>query len=134
MASARRRADRRDSRDRRRDFQAEADPFHPVDNPEGYVNLGTAENRLVGPAGAPAHRRARPTRRTRHYGLPTAPAGLRDAPSPTARPDWRTAATADDLVVPRERPRPWTSRPPSRAIRRLHRGAAPYYSAFDTAT
>jgi 1-aminocyclopropane-1-carboxylate synthase len=28
-------------------FAAEADPYHPTDNPDGYVNLGTAENRLV---------------------------------------------------------------------------------------
>lgn len=28
-------------------FAAEADPYHPTDNPGGYVNLGTAENRLV---------------------------------------------------------------------------------------
>jgi aspartate/methionine/tyrosine aminotransferase len=40
-------------------FAAEADPFHPVGNPGGYVNLGTAENRLVWDLLAPRLRAAR---------------------------------------------------------------------------
>ncbi|MDT0318298.1 aminotransferase class I/II-fold pyridoxal phosphate-dependent enzyme [Streptomyces millisiae] len=34
-------------------FRAEADPYHPERNPGGYVNLGTAENRLVADLLAP---------------------------------------------------------------------------------
>jgi 1-aminocyclopropane-1-carboxylate synthase 1/2/6 len=28
-------------------FLAEADPYHPSANPDGYINLGTAESRLM---------------------------------------------------------------------------------------
>ncbi|OLE28210.1 MAG: 1-aminocyclopropane-1-carboxylate deaminase [Actinobacteria bacterium 13_1_20CM_3_71_11] len=41
-------------------FAAEADPYHPTGNPAGYVNLGTAENRLVWDLLAPRLRAARP--------------------------------------------------------------------------
>ncbi|MFE0460979.1 aminotransferase class I/II-fold pyridoxal phosphate-dependent enzyme [Kitasatospora sp. NPDC058965] len=29
-------------------FRAEATPYHPIERPDGYLNLGTAENRLLG--------------------------------------------------------------------------------------
>ncbi|MDI1465899.1 aminotransferase class I/II-fold pyridoxal phosphate-dependent enzyme [Catellatospora sp. KI3] len=41
-------------------FAAEADPYHPGTNPRGYVNLGTAENRLLWDLLAPRLRAARP--------------------------------------------------------------------------
>ncbi|GAB1640022.1 aminotransferase class I/II-fold pyridoxal phosphate-dependent enzyme [Krasilnikovia sp. MM14-A1259] len=40
-------------------FTAEADPYDPVSNPDGYVNVGTAENRLVWDLLAPRLRAAR---------------------------------------------------------------------------
>ncbi|RZU48685.1 1-aminocyclopropane-1-carboxylate synthase [Krasilnikovia cinnamomea] len=40
-------------------FAAEADPYDPVSNPDGYVNVGTAENRLVWDLLAPRLRAAR---------------------------------------------------------------------------
>lgn len=61
-------------------FAAEADPYAPGHNPGGYVNLGTAENRLVWDLLAPRLRAARPvgpadTRYAPLYGTP----GLRAA-------------------------------------------------------
>jgi aspartate/methionine/tyrosine aminotransferase len=41
-------------------FAAEADPYHPEHNPDGYVNLGTAENLLDWDLLAPALQAARP--------------------------------------------------------------------------
>jgi 1-aminocyclopropane-1-carboxylate synthase 1/2/6 len=41
-------------------FRAEADPYHPTGNPGGYINLGTAENRLVWDLLAPKLTGARP--------------------------------------------------------------------------
>lgn len=43
-------------------FRAADDPFHPGDNPSGYVNLGTAENHLLWDLLAPKLRAARPVR------------------------------------------------------------------------
>jgi 1-aminocyclopropane-1-carboxylate synthase len=34
-------------------FRVESDPYDPIRNPNGYINLGTAENRLVGDLLAP---------------------------------------------------------------------------------
>ena len=41
-------------------FEAAADTYHPVDNPTGYVNLGTAENHLVWDLLEPVVRTPRP--------------------------------------------------------------------------
>src|SRR5438445_13752829 len=41
-------------------FRAESRPYHPVDDPDGYLNLGTAENRLVWDLLAPLMTSARP--------------------------------------------------------------------------
>ena len=41
-------------------FRTEADPYHPAHNPGGYLNLGTAENRLVWDLLAPRLTAGRP--------------------------------------------------------------------------
>ena len=79
-------------------FEAEADPFHPVDNPTGHVNLGTAENRLLEDALRPFLTSPRPPADTR-YGLPHGTTGLRAAVARLLGGTWRTEVDPDDLVI-----------------------------------
>jgi 1-aminocyclopropane-1-carboxylate synthase 1/2/6 len=61
-------------------FEAESDPYHPRRNPAGYVNLGTAENRLVWDLLAPALTAARPlVPSDTHYGPLYGTAPMREA-------------------------------------------------------
>lgn len=60
--------------------RADADPYHPRRNPGGYVNLGTAENRLVWDLLAPALTAARPLAASdTHYGPPYGTLAMREA-------------------------------------------------------
>ncbi|MGW4114085.1 aminotransferase class I/II-fold pyridoxal phosphate-dependent enzyme [Actinosynnema sp. NPDC004786] len=79
-------------------FEAEADPFHPVDNPSGHVNLGTAENRLLEDVLRPFLTAPRPPADTR-YGLPHGAAALRAAVARLLGRTWRAPVDADDLVI-----------------------------------
>ncbi|WP_051386151.1 aminotransferase class I/II-fold pyridoxal phosphate-dependent enzyme [Actinokineospora inagensis] len=81
-------------------FQAEADPYHPSHNPDGFINLGTAENRLLWDLLEPAI--TAPRRRTAadtHYGLPHGDPGLRSAIAGVLTRRWRGPVDPDDLVV-----------------------------------
>lgn len=79
-------------------FEAEADPFHPVDNPSGHVNLGTAENRLLEDVLQPLLTARRLPVDTR-YGLPHGAAELRAAVARLLGGTWRTPVDPDDLVI-----------------------------------
>lgn len=79
-------------------FEAEADPFHPVDNPSGHVNLGTAENRLLEDLLHPLLTAPRPAADTR-YALPHGTAGLRAAVARLLGGTWHAPVDPDDLVI-----------------------------------
>ncbi|TDV41104.1 aminotransferase class I/II-fold pyridoxal phosphate-dependent enzyme [Actinophytocola oryzae] len=77
-------------------FEAEADPYGPG-NPGGYVNLGTADNRLVWDLLAP--RLSVPPRQADvHYGLLYGTPELRSAVATLLAPVW-PGVDAEDLVV-----------------------------------
>lgn len=81
-------------------FQAEARPYHPDRDPGGYLNLGTAENRLLWDLleprlTAPRHLRAADIR----YGLLYGTAALREVVAAFLTRTWRQSIAADDLVV-----------------------------------
>lgn len=77
-------------------FEAEADRYGP-DNPGGYVNLGTADNRLVWDLLAP--RLSVPVRRADvHYGLLYGTPELRAAIAAVLGPVW-PGVDPEDLVV-----------------------------------
>jgi aspartate/methionine/tyrosine aminotransferase len=77
-------------------FEVEADRYGP-DNPGGYVNLGTADNRLVWDLLAP--RLDLPAReRDVHYGLPYGTAELRSSVATLLAPVW-PGVDPEDLVV-----------------------------------
>jgi 1-aminocyclopropane-1-carboxylate synthase 1/2/6 len=115
-------------------FAAEADPYHPQRNPDGYVNLGTAENRLtwdlladrlraprsIGPAdtrygplyGTEPMRTALAAFLTRTRGVPTGPQDLIVVSGATAALDIAATVLCDPgeaIAVP-----------------------VPYYAALDT--
>ncbi|GII65278.1 aminotransferase [Sphaerisporangium krabiense] len=81
-------------------FEAESDPYHPGDNPKGYVNLGTAENRLVWDLLAPRLAEAGPPREPdcQYAPLHGAPE-LRAATAALLSRRWNTAIDPADLVV-----------------------------------
>ncbi|HEY7487290.1 MAG TPA: aminotransferase class I/II-fold pyridoxal phosphate-dependent enzyme [Streptosporangiaceae bacterium] len=81
-------------------FRAEAAPYHPVRCPDGYVNLGTAENRLVWDLLAPrlAARRSPAAADTRYAPLYGTPA-LREVLADLLSAQCRTAVSAEELVV-----------------------------------
>ncbi|TQM85034.1 1-aminocyclopropane-1-carboxylate synthase [Saccharothrix saharensis] len=79
-------------------FEAEADPFHPVDNPSGHVNLGTAENRLLEDVLQPLLTARRTPVDTR-YGLPHGTAPLRAAVARLLGGTWHAPVDPDDLVI-----------------------------------
>ncbi|WP_103354545.1 aminotransferase class I/II-fold pyridoxal phosphate-dependent enzyme [Amycolatopsis sp. CA-128772] len=81
-------------------LRAEADPYHPVTNPGGFLNLGTAENRLVwdllaGRVTAP--RRLTPA--DVRYGPLHGTRKLREATAAQLSRLLLTAVDADELVV-----------------------------------
>jgi aspartate/methionine/tyrosine aminotransferase len=81
-------------------FRAEADPYHPVTNPQGYVNLGTAENRLMWDLLAPRLTTPRNLAATDvHYGQLHGMADLRAAIAALLGQTWRTPVDGEHLVV-----------------------------------
>ena len=81
-------------------FRVEAEPYHPKWRPNGYLNLGTAENRLVWDLLAPRLAKRRPlTAADTHYtplhGMPT----FREAIAHFLSRVCRTPINAEDLVV-----------------------------------
>lgn len=81
-------------------FQAQADPYHPERNPGGYLNLGTAEDRLVWDLLKPRLAAARPVRAedTRYAPLHGS-AALRTTIAAFLARCWRTAVNPENLVV-----------------------------------
>lgn len=115
-------------------FRAEADPYHPDHNPDGYLNLGTAENRLMWDLLEPAVTAPRTLRaEDMRYAPLHGSAPLRAATAELLSLTWRVPVDPDDLIVV------------SGATAALDIAAtvlcdpgeaivvpAPYYSAFDT--
>jgi aspartate/methionine/tyrosine aminotransferase len=111
-------------------FEVEADRYGP-DNPGGYVNLGTAENRLVWDLLAP-RLSTPPRQRDVHYGLLYGTAELRAAIAGLLSPVW-PGVDPEDLVVVSGATAALdilasTLCDPGEAIV----VPAPYYAAFDT--
>lgn len=81
-------------------FRAEADPYHPATNPEGYINLGTAENRLMWDLLAPRLTTARQlTPADVQYGPLHGSAPLRGAIAALLTQTWHTPVQREHLVV-----------------------------------
>jgi aspartate/methionine/tyrosine aminotransferase len=81
-------------------FAAEADPYHPRRNPTGYVNLGTAENRLVWDLLGPRLRAPRPvSERDLRYALLFGTADLREALATFLGRTSGVTVSPDDLLV-----------------------------------
>ena len=81
-------------------FRAEADPYHPSDNPNGWVNLGTAENRLVWDLLAPKLTGPRGTAAADvQYGPLHGRPELRAEVAGLLGAAWHTEVDPDDLVV-----------------------------------
>lgn len=81
-------------------FRAQANPYHPEHSPDGYVNLGTAENRLVWDLLAPRLTAARSIRaEDTHYGPLHGTAALRAEIAALLAQSWRTVVDPEDLVV-----------------------------------
>jgi 1-aminocyclopropane-1-carboxylate synthase 1/2/6 len=111
-------------------FEVEADPYGP-DNPGGYVNLGTAENRLVWDLLAP--RLSMPPRDPDvHYGPLYGTPALRTAIANLLAPVWHDVDPEDLVVVSGATAAldilASTLCDPGEAIV----VPAPYYAAFDT--
>jgi aspartate/methionine/tyrosine aminotransferase len=81
-------------------FHAEAEPYHPRHRPDGYVNLGTAENRLVWDLLEPRlARRPAPAAADAHYAPLYGTPALREVLAGFLAGICRTAVDAEDLVV-----------------------------------
>jgi aspartate/methionine/tyrosine aminotransferase len=81
-------------------FAVEADPYHRAHNPAGYVNLGTAENRLVWDLLAPRLRAPRPvTDSDVRYGLLFGTGELREAVAGFLTRTRGVPVSPDDLLV-----------------------------------
>jgi aspartate/methionine/tyrosine aminotransferase len=81
-------------------FRAQADPYHPERNPGGYINLGTAENRLVWDLLEPRLTAPRPVRaEDTHYAPLYGTAALRTTIAAFLTRCWRTAVDPENLVV-----------------------------------
>jgi aspartate/methionine/tyrosine aminotransferase len=79
---------------------AEADPYHPIRNVDGYINLSTAENRLMWDLLAPRLNAPRDLVATDvHYGQLHGMADLREAIAVLLGQTWRTPVDAENLVV-----------------------------------
>lgn len=111
-------------------FEAEADAYGPA-NPGGYVNLGTAENRLLWDLVAPRLHH-RPSATDVHYGQLYGTAELRTAIAALLAPRWPGVDPADLVVVSGATAAldilASTLCDPGEAIV----VPAPYYAAFDT--
>jgi aspartate/methionine/tyrosine aminotransferase len=81
-------------------FHAEADPYHPIRNPGGYLNLGTAENRLVWDLLAPRLSAARPLAASDvHYAPLHGTPELRRATAALLEQRWHAPVDPESLVV-----------------------------------
>ena len=81
-------------------FTAEADPYRPSANPDGYVNLGTAENRLMWDMLAPRLRAPRPlTEADVRYGPLFGTTALRTAVAGFLARRLAVPVSADDLLI-----------------------------------
>lgn len=81
-------------------FRAQADPYHPERNPDGCINLGTAENRLVWDLLEPRLTVPRPVRaEDTHYAPLHGSAALRTTIAAFLARCWRTAVDPENLVV-----------------------------------
>lgn len=81
-------------------FRAEADPYHPERNPAGYVNLGTAENRLAWDLLAPRLAAARRvTAQDTRYALLYGTGPLREAIAGFLSRCWHTQVDPENLLV-----------------------------------
>lgn len=81
-------------------LRAEADPFHPERNPDGYLNLGTAENRLVWDLLADRLRGAREVMPIDvRYGPLHGSDGLRAATAGLLSRTWRVEVDPENLIV-----------------------------------
>lgn len=81
-------------------FQAEARPYHPVDDPGGFLNLGTAENRLLWDLLEPRLAGPRPVRPAdTRYALPHGVAGFRQAVASFLSRSRVVPIDAEDLIV-----------------------------------
>ena len=115
-------------------FRAEADPYHPERNPEGYVNLGTAENRLVRDLLAPRlHAPRQVTAEDTGYAPLHGTAALRRAIATSLSRCWHADVDPEDLIVVSGATAALdviasTLCDPGQAII----VPAPYYAAFDT--
>lgn len=81
-------------------FRAETNPYHPTTNRDGYINLGTAENRLMWDLLAPRLTARRHLTATDvHYGQLHGRADLRGAIAALLGRAWHTPVDGEDLVV-----------------------------------
>ncbi|MEX5709352.1 aminotransferase class I/II-fold pyridoxal phosphate-dependent enzyme [Parafrankia sp. FMc6] len=81
-------------------FRAEAHPYHPQQRPDGYINLGTAENRLVWDLLAPRLSDRRPlTAADTQYGPLHGTAAFREQLASFLTGTWQTAVDPEHLVV-----------------------------------
>lgn len=81
-------------------FRAQADPYHPERNPDGCINLGTAENRLVWDLLEPRLTAPRPVRAEDvHYAPLHGTAALRTTIAAFLARCWGTAVDPENLVV-----------------------------------
>jgi len=81
-------------------FLAEADPYHPERNPNGYINLGTAENRLAWDLLAPQlHAPRRVTAEDTRYAPLHGTAALLEVIARLLSRCWHTDVDPEHLVV-----------------------------------
>lgn len=81
-------------------FLAEADPYHPGRNPDGYINLGTAENRLAWDLLASRlHAPRRVTAEDTRYAPLHGTAALREAIAAFLSRCWHADVDPEHLVV-----------------------------------
>lgn len=81
-------------------FLAEADPYHPQRNPAGYINLGTAENRLMWDLLEPRLRTRRGvTEQDTRYAPLHGTAALREAIAALLSRCWHAEVNPEHLVV-----------------------------------
>lgn len=115
-------------------YRAAADPYHPERNPAGYINLGTAENRLMWDVLAPRlHAPRRLTADDIGYAALHGTTALRQAIAGFLGQSWQADVDPEDLVVVSGA----TAALDAIASALCDPGQAivvpaPYYSAFDT--
>src|SRR5215207_6035307 len=81
-------------------FRAEREPYHPRHRPDGYLNLGTAENRLVWDLLEARIEASRPLSAADvRYAPLHGTAALREAVAGYVARRWHVPADAEDLVL-----------------------------------